>query len=226
MYLVSSHGQGTSDCPGASGAPTECTHLTNRPRSPRRSQTCEPERVMICIETATYSESVICTPNFGSSEPSGPMQNAITYIVRPAIAPRYSSVMIVVMSTGSIQLLVGPASDASSEQMNVRSSTRATSAGSETAQNEFGLPVSGTKVPLATSCLVNRSHSARDPSHHTTLSGSNSSAISATHNNTPAWVVGAGANPGTACAAPVISTELATTAPHRSSRTSTTNKAC
>ena len=43
---------------------------------------------MICIETATYSESVTCTPNLGSAASSGPMQNAITYIVRPAIAPR------------------------------------------------------------------------------------------------------------------------------------------
>ncbi len=43
---------------------------------------------MICIETATYSESVIWTPNFGSGASRGPMQNAMTYIVRPAIAPR------------------------------------------------------------------------------------------------------------------------------------------
>ncbi len=52
------------------------------------SQTGVPERVMICIETATYSESVIWTPNFGSAASRGPMQNAMTYIVRPAIAPR------------------------------------------------------------------------------------------------------------------------------------------
>jgi hypothetical protein len=45
------------------------------------------------------------------------MQNAITYMVRPAMAPRYSSVIMVFMSTGSIQLLVGPASEGSSEQM-------------------------------------------------------------------------------------------------------------
>ena len=43
------------------------------------------------------------------------------------------------MSTGSIQLLVGPASAWCWEQMNVRSSTRATSSGSEAHQNEFGL---------------------------------------------------------------------------------------
>jgi hypothetical protein len=57
------------------------------------------------------------------------------------------------MSSGSIQLLVGPASFASCEQMNVRSSTRATSDGSDAHQKEFGL-VSGfsrRKVPAATS---------------------------------------------------------------------------
>ena len=66
---------------------------------------------MICMETATYSESVIWTPNLGSAASRGPMQKAITYMVRPAMAPRYSSVITVFMSTGSIQLLVGPASD-------------------------------------------------------------------------------------------------------------------
>ena len=39
---------------------------------------------------------------------------------------------------GSIQLLVGPASFSSTEQMKVRSSTRATSVGSDCARNEFG----------------------------------------------------------------------------------------
>ena len=45
------------------------------------------------------------------------------------------------ISAGSIQLLVGPASASSTEQMKVRSSTRATSLGSEAHQNEFGLRV-------------------------------------------------------------------------------------
>ena len=41
--------------------------------------------------------------------------------------------MIAFISCGSIQLLVGPASFSSTLQMNVRSSTRATSVGSEAA---------------------------------------------------------------------------------------------
>jgi hypothetical protein len=45
------------------------------------------------------------------------MQNGMTYIVRPRMHPRYSSVMIAFISPGSIQLLVGPASASSTEQM-------------------------------------------------------------------------------------------------------------
>ena len=61
------------------------------------------------------------------------MQNGMTYIVRPAIEPRYSSDMVAFISAGSIQLFVTPASFGSTEQMKVRSSTRATSSGSEAA---------------------------------------------------------------------------------------------
>ncbi len=45
-------------------------------------------------------------PELGSSAPSGPMQNGTTYMVRPRIQPRYSDVMTVRISKGSIQLLV------------------------------------------------------------------------------------------------------------------------
>ena len=57
------------------------------------------------------------------------MQNGMTYMVRPRMHPRYSSVIIAFISAGSHQLLVTPASDSSNEQMKVRSSTRATSLG-------------------------------------------------------------------------------------------------
>ncbi len=71
------------------------------------------------------------------SEPSGPIENGTTYIVRPRMQPRksggvpsarpvWSSARI---SAGAFQLLVGPASSSRSEQMKVRSSTRATSLG-------------------------------------------------------------------------------------------------
>src|SRR3712207_6170908 len=132
MYLVSLHGQATSCWPGSSGAPTECSAGTNRsPAGPSNSgSTDAPIRVMIFIEATTYSESVISTPRNGSSAVIGPMQNGTTYIVRPRMQPRYSSVMVAFISAGAIQLLVGPASASSTEQMYVRSSTRATSEGS------------------------------------------------------------------------------------------------
>ena len=62
------------------------------------------------------------------------MLKGTTYIVRPRIEPRNSSVSVAFISSGSRQLLVGPASISSLEQMKVRSSTRATSPGSDVAQ--------------------------------------------------------------------------------------------
>src|SRR4051795_4854483 len=139
MYLVWLQGQGTSACPGSSGAPRECMAGTNGRSEPIASRMREPMRAITRIETTTYSESVSSTPNIGFSASTGPMQNGMTYIVRPRIEPRYSSVMIDFISAGSIQLLVGPASASSTEQMKVRSSTRATSLGSEAQWKEFGL---------------------------------------------------------------------------------------
>ena len=76
-----------------------------------------PTRVMIRIDRTTYSESVISTPSFGSSEPSGPMQNGMTNMVRPRMLPRYRPVAVSRICAGSTQLLVGPASSSFSEQM-------------------------------------------------------------------------------------------------------------
>jgi hypothetical protein len=86
---------------------------------------------MIRIDTTTYGESVISTPTWEISPPSGPMQNGTTYMTRPRMHPSKISPNVVRISPGSIQLLVGPASSSRSEQMNVRSSTRATSLGSD-----------------------------------------------------------------------------------------------
>jgi hypothetical protein len=65
------------------------------------------------------------------SEPSGPMENGTTYMVRPDMEPLKRPCSFWRMSAGSHQLLVGPASISLAEQMKVRSSTRATSPGSE-----------------------------------------------------------------------------------------------
>ena len=64
-------------------------------------------------------------------EPTGPMLNGITYRVRPFMQPEKSPFSFAFISAGSAQLLVGPASSSVGEQMKVRSSTRATSAGSD-----------------------------------------------------------------------------------------------
>ena len=74
---------------------------------------------------------MISTPSWEMLLPIGPMQNGTTYIVRPRIQPSKTSANVARISSGGIQLLVGPASSSLSEQMNVRSSTRATSLGSD-----------------------------------------------------------------------------------------------
>ena len=68
------------------------------------------------------------------SEPTGPIEKGTTYIVRPCIVPLKSSSSWERISPGSRQLFVGPASSSFAEQMKVRSSTRATSPGSESAR--------------------------------------------------------------------------------------------
>ena len=67
-------------------------------------------------------------------EPSGPIENGTTYIVRPRMQPSKSWFIVWRICAGATQLLVGPAASCVSEQMKVRSSTRATSAGSERAR--------------------------------------------------------------------------------------------
>src|SRR3954469_1997540 len=121
------------------------------------------------------------------------MLNGTTYMVRPFIEPRYSSSSLPRISAGSFQLLVGPASASSAEQMKVRSSTRATSLGSEWAQYEPGRlsGSSSVNVPASTSCLQRSACSSSDPSNQWTSSGPQSSTISSTHASSRALRVGA-----------------------------------
>ena len=131
MYLVVLHGQGTSAWPARSGAPTECTARTNEPCSSKSCSAGVPILVMIRIDTTTYGESVISTPSCEKLLSSGPMQNGTTYMVRPLMQPWKRPAKVSRISSGAIQLFVGPASSCFSEQMKVLSSTRATSPGSE-----------------------------------------------------------------------------------------------
>ena len=110
---------------------------------------------------------MISIPSRPIGEPTGPIENGMTYIVRPRIEPVKSPLSVSRISAGSHQLLVGPASSSFSEQMKVRSSTRATSDGSERARKLLGRS-SGLRrmnVPASTSIWQRRSYSACEPSH-------------------------------------------------------------
>src|ERR1700722_15482900 len=134
MYFVVLQGHDTSRAPSTSGAPTECTHGTNSPSAPSTSYTARPMRVMIRMLVTTYGLSLSSTPICAIGEPSGPIENGTTYIVRPCMQPSKRPSSVLRICDGSIQWLVGPASCGRFEQMKVRSSTRATSDGSEQAR--------------------------------------------------------------------------------------------
>src|SRR5882762_8984000 len=138
MYLVGLQGHGTSAWPGASGWPTECTQGTKGSDSPSASSTAVPRRVIKCMWTTTYGLSVNSTPILAIGLPTGPIENGTTYNARPRIQPANKASSVARISPGAIQLLVGPASSRRSLQMKVRSSTRATSCGSERARYVLG----------------------------------------------------------------------------------------
>ena len=59
---------------------------------------------------------MISTPMWAIGEPSGPIENGMTYIVRPFMQPE-QAVQVWRILAGSSQLLVGPASSLFFEQM-------------------------------------------------------------------------------------------------------------
>src|SRR5688572_19135597 len=128
---------------------------------------------MICMFTTTYSESVISIPIWDMGEPIGPILNGITYMVRPFMHPVSNFINVCFISLGSTQLLVGPACSFLRLQINVRSSTLATSLGSLKQAKLFGLleGFSRTKVPRSTSASHISLYSSWEPSHHLTCSG-------------------------------------------------------
>src|SRR3990170_4007828 len=115
-------------------------------------------------------------------EPTGPMLKGITYIVRPCIEPSNLGVRMAFILSGAIKLLVGPASSCFTEQMYVRSSTRATSLGWLRARKEFvrNCGLSRINVPAATISSQSRSYSSCEPLHQYTWSGLHRAAISST----------------------------------------------
>jgi hypothetical protein len=120
-------------------------------------------------------------------EPIGPIENGSTYIVRPRMQPSNSCMSRAFIAPGSIQLFVGPASARWMLQMNVRSSTRATSDGSERARKLPGRLAgsSGMSVPDCTRPSHSRRYSASEPSHHWMRSGRVRRATCITHSRRP-----------------------------------------
>ena len=107
-------------------------------------------------------------------------------MVRPRMLLLKSGQTRSLASDGLIQLLVGPASSACSEQMKVRCSVRATSCGCERWRKEFGRRswLRRISVPSVSMWSIKRSFSASLPSHHTTRSGRVVRATSSTHSST------------------------------------------
>src|SRR5579862_2831364 len=111
------------------------------------------------------------------------MLNARTYMVRPFIELRNKPRSLRRISYGFSQLLVGPALSFDREQIKVRSSTRATSLGSERARKQPGHNSSFSLVnePLATISRQSLSYSACEPSTQWMSLGLVSSAVFSTH---------------------------------------------
>ena len=112
-------------------------------------------------------------------EASGPMLNGSTYIVRPFMQPAKSPRRVLRISKGLTQLLVGPAASLESEQMKVRSSTRATSLASERARWQPGhfFWLSLMRVPPLTIAAHKASYSRCEPSTQWIAAGWQRSAI-------------------------------------------------
>ena len=128
-------------------------------------------RVMMVILTTTYGESVISMPYLAMSLSGFPIENGITYMVRPCMHPAKILWNSAFISSGDFQWLVKPASSSFSEQMKVRSSTRATSLLSDRARKECCGLFNLMKVPVLTIRSQRPSYSAWLPSQMTTSVG-------------------------------------------------------
>ena len=197
MYLVGLHGHGTSAWPGSSGAPTECTAATKTPLSSiRRSAGAahpghDPHRHGHVGRVGDlHARAGRCCRRAGPCR-TGPR----TWSGR-ACSRRRSPRRSGASPPGRSSCWSGPRPLRFSEQMNVRSSTRATSPGSEADQKLFGrsFGFSRVKVPFSTSRPVSRSHSPPEPSHQTTSSGLVSSAMPCTHLASSGRLVSAGSS--------------------------------
>ena len=112
-----------------SRSPRECSPATKSAEAPNLSWATFPMRDMMRMFATTYGLSVTSTPILLSGESTGPRMYGMTYMVRPRIALLSSAPTLCLAPSGSIQLLVGPASSFSGVQIKVKCSVRATSLG-------------------------------------------------------------------------------------------------
>ena len=135
MYFSLLHGHGTSFWPGASGAPTECmqgtTRLSSLSISAKTGSADARHDAHVDHHVRRIGELHADLRHRRADRPHAERQHvhgAAAHASRRK-APSASGAS----RYGSSQLLVGPAPSFESEQMKVRSSTRATSLGSERA---------------------------------------------------------------------------------------------
>ena len=125
-------------------------------------------RVMIFMFTATYAESEICTPSWAMSEPSGPMLNGMTYIVRPAMQPSKRPVEDR-LHLGRIHPVVGRAGVllglGADEGAILDPGDVARVGAGEEAVRAAARSLRRMNVPASTSSSHSRSYSSSEPSH-------------------------------------------------------------
>jgi hypothetical protein len=132
MYLISLHGHGRRLLAGASGLPTECTAGTKKPSSPSCLQRglAHPGHDL----HRDHDVGAVGDLDAERADLRAERAHAERHDVHGAAAHAPSNRPCRSAHLGgSSQLLVGPASAGSLEQMKVRLSTRATSLGSEAA---------------------------------------------------------------------------------------------
>src|SRR5215472_7896744 len=165
-----------------SRSPSECKPGTNSLEGPRRSMATCPMRDMMRMLATTYGLSVTSTPTLLIGEVTGPIMYGTTYMVRPRMAPSKSAPTLCFAASGSIQLLVGPASSLAREQIKVRCSVRATSFTELRWRLQFGYVFSFSVMesPARSISSVMRRYSVSEPSQYTMRSGLVSLAASST----------------------------------------------
>ena len=106
MVRSGSQGQLFTGCRSmGKGWPTECKHFTNSDFG--LFSDCNagaPIRVIMRMEAATYGESVNWRPSLARGDPIGPIENGITYIVRPRMHPGKRASSWRSISSSDIQL--------------------------------------------------------------------------------------------------------------------------